>query len=220
MDKLQKRRADDSRRRMERNKYKFITEYIQAIHGDVYQEACNIYEVIKEKNPTIKDLTKTVDFVQNVTPEKKIPRHYLIRGSKQQKRLKNNTYMALNIPLMETTPAYKRMFRKKTTTANAPEQEETSTLPPAVEQEETSTLPPAVEQEETSTLPPAVEQEEDTDLFISDHMYADLLSELTKDPDLYSIFSNFNTGSMQTDDTLNVFVADEISPLEIELQSH
>ena len=233
MDRLQKRRAGESRRRTERNKYKFITAYIQALHGDVYREAHNLYEVIKAKNPTTKDLTKTVDFVQNVTPEKKIPRHYLIRGCKQQKRLKSNTNLVLNIPLMETTTAYARMFRKrKTTTGNAPEQEGMSTLPPAIEQEGMSTLTPPIEQEEMSTLPPALEQEEemstlpptleqgDTDLFISDRMYADLLLEIAKDPDLHSIFNNFNTGSLQTGDTIDAFVADEISPLEIELQGY
>ena len=194
--------------------------YTQAVYGDIYQEAHQLYETIKQKNPTTKDLTKTIDFMQDVTPERTIPRYYYKRGSNPQNLHKNNTHMVLNIPLMETTRISKAMTRV-TSTDDALEERGMLASQSAPEQEEMSASQPAPEQEEMVASQPAPEQE-DTHLDISDHVYEDLLRELRQDPDLYSIFNNFNpqdhhTESHQSDDMWDAFVTDEISPIEIEL---
>ena len=208
MDRLQKRRDSDAKRTTERNKAKFISMYTQAVYGDIYQEAQQLYETIKQKNPGTKDLTKTIDFIQNVTPERTVPRYYFTRGSKQQKLHKNNTRMVLNIPLMETTQVSKVMSTM-TTTGDALEDRDMVASAPGDGQEEMSASQPAPEQE-------------DTHLDIPDRVYEELLQELRQDPDLYSIFNNFNpqdhyTENQQSDDMSDAFVTDEISPIEIEL---
>ena len=243
MDKLMKRRISDAKRRVEKNKAKFISMYTEAIHGDIYREADQLYNTIRQNNPRSKDLTKTLDFMLKVTPYKPVPRYYRTKRNNHQKTpcKDNNSVMVLNIPLMEKTLASQIMSITTTT-----EQEETSVVQAAPEQEEeTSVVQPAPEQEEgmsvvqaapeqegeMSVVQAAPEQEgemsvvqaapeqEETHLDIPDRVYVEMLEEIRKDPDLYRIFNDINTQDyhQESDDMLDSFTADDISPIEIEL---
>ena len=233
MDRLAKRRIGDVRRRVEKNKFKFITMYTQNVYFEIYQEAERAYNTINRNNPGTKDLTKTLDFFEKVAPEKPVPHYYHTgRTNRQESRKNNERVMTLNIPLMKK-PAISEKLLTKTTAREetaviqpapareemeviqtAPEQEEMEAIQTAPEQEEMEAIQTAPEQEEMEVIQTAPEQEE-THLIIPDRVYTELLDELKKDPELHKIFNDFNPP--QSDDILDAFVGDEISPLEIEL---
>ena len=221
--------------------------YTQNVYFEIYQEAERAYNTIKQNNPGTKDLTKTLDFFEKVAPEKPVPHYYHTgRTNRQESRKNNERVMTLNIPLMEKTAISEKLWTKTTAREEtaviqpapareemeviqtapeqeemeviqtAPEQEEMEVIQTAPEQEEMAVIQSAPEQEEMAVIQPAPEQEE-THLIIPDRVYTQLLDELRKDPELHKIFNDFNPESPQSDDILDAFVADEISPLEIEL---
>ena len=94
-----KRRVREAEKRNERVEFKFITEYTKALHGDIYKEAKELYQNIRQKYPErIKDLTKTYEFMSVVTPGKDIPRYYMHRKTK--KPIIPPKRMVLEIPLI------------------------------------------------------------------------------------------------------------------------
>ena len=142
-----KRRINDVRRRIENNKYKFISRYIETFHGQIYREAEQSYGIIRQKNPNTKDITKTVEFLLMVTPNKEIPRYYTTKRNKKTLSKDSGKTIQLNIPLMNMTAA-SRVIGMTTTTA----QEATATAT-ATAQEQTTTAQEATAtaQEQTTT---------------------------------------------------------------------
>ena len=103
MNRKEKRRARDVERTVERLHFKFLTKYVEVMHNDIYNKAQELFEYVRRKNPEVKDLTKTTEFMKAVMPNEQIPRHY--NRANRGKRLKCDTpppqrCMVLNIPLM------------------------------------------------------------------------------------------------------------------------
>ena len=233
-----KRRISDTKRRVEKNKAKFISMYTEAVYGDIYREAEQLYFTIKQNNPHSKDLTKTLDFMLRVMPNKTVPRYYQTMRNKHQKtpRKDNKRVMVLNIPLMEKTTTTEQKEETSVVQAAPEQEEETSVVQTAPEQEEMSIVQTAPEQEEEmSIVQTAPEQEEEMSvvqsaleqegihLDIPDRVYVEILEELRKDPDLYRIFNDITTPTPpppEGDGILDSFIFDDISPLEIELAQY
>ena len=105
--KREERRLNDTKRTVERLRHKFISKYVEGLYGDIFVEAQEFYERVKRDNPTRKDLTKTVEFMNTVNPEDPIPLYYYVRGKTRSKTRKARTTtsfipreMVLNIPLI------------------------------------------------------------------------------------------------------------------------
>ena len=158
----------------ERLYYKFIVKYIEGLHGDLFTKVQDLYKDTKQKNPNVRDLTKTVQFMTVVTPNKPIPRHYKYRRPKvinpmpQQPKVNNpipqmvnNTMpqMALHIPLLKLRPS-----------------------------DVTSQPSPAVPVSQPS---PPVSVSQPSPLLLSPDVYQDLLNELQHDPELRQIINDF-----------------------------
>ena len=88
----------EARRNDERLYFKFITKYFEGLHNDLFKKAEALFNEAKEKNPTVKDLTKTVQFMAGVTPELPIPRYY---KNRQIKKANTTPQMVLQIPLFD-----------------------------------------------------------------------------------------------------------------------
>ena len=90
-------RGREAKRNQERLHFKFIVNYVKELHPEIFTKAAELYDEIKENNPNVYDLTKTVQFMSRVTPGKPIPRYYYQRqtyGQQQQQ------HMVLQIPLL------------------------------------------------------------------------------------------------------------------------
>ena len=101
---LKKRRKVWANRMDETRHARFITEYVKAKYNDIYTEALQLYNDIKEKNPTKKDPRKTLEFLRITTPYTSYTEYY-----KRQKGSSNsspntlqisNDNMLLNVELM------------------------------------------------------------------------------------------------------------------------
>ena len=100
-----KRNIRDAEKRKERLHFKFISNYVEAMHGDVFIEAQELYEHARRKNPKVFDLTKTAEFISVVTPDKEIPRYYKNRRQVCYAQVRDNmSTMVLNIPLIQLQP--------------------------------------------------------------------------------------------------------------------
>ena len=94
----EKRRVREAEKRVERVRYKFITEYVRCLHGDIYKKAEELYDSTRQKYPDgVKDMTKTVEFMQVTTPNKRIPRYYSSRKTERR----GTAEMVLEIPLLD-----------------------------------------------------------------------------------------------------------------------
>ena len=97
-----KRKIRDAEMRKERLHFKFITNYVRNLHGDVFIEAQELYEHVKRKNPRVRDLTKTKEFMSVVMPSAKIPRYYENRRLVCDAQVhRDMSRMVLNIPLVQ-----------------------------------------------------------------------------------------------------------------------
>ena len=184
----------EARRNNQRLEYKFFIEYFKSQHNDLYEEACSFYDNVKEKNPHVRDLTKTVEFVARMKPNEPIPRYYYHRQARATPTPPKQTEltMVLNIPLTAATNLSSQTPPIETTT-NPPSQ-----TPPI----ETTTNPP-------SQTPPIEEP-----LMLGDDTFHHLMSELQQDPDLWSIFNNFGTPNMNDnydDDGMNPAVWNDLN---------
>ena len=195
-----KRKVRDAEKRDERLHWMFIVKYVNGLHSNVYTEAEEFYQKVKSRNPGVKDLTKTVEFMGMVTPDVVIPRHYTSRRRSHLIQPQPQTEMVLNIPLLP----------QQITQSLRPR---VSTLPPP----EVSTLPPP----EVSTLPPP-----EVSTPLSPEVYEELLNQLKSDPDLWNILNNFpfeeNTdgiNNLVAEDMGDMFWANDITPLEHELEA-
>ena len=127
----------EARRNQERLYFKFIVKYFENLHHDLFQKAVELYQHVKQNNSNVQDLTKTVQFMANVTPEVPIPRYYKTRKVK-----KTEKQMMLQIPLINS----QEVAVLQTSSPNP--QEQTSSPNP---QEQTSSPNP---QQQTSSPNP------------------------------------------------------------------
>ena len=228
MDKLHRRRVTAAKRTSENNRNKFIVKYVEAIHGDIHEEAQQLYGEIKNKNPGRKDLTKTVEFMQKVTPFRSIPVYYYTRQKESKPARKNTkgtsstTQMVLNIPLMEFTEMPATVMATSTTN-----DVEMSPSQPGDEQEEDREMP--------QPQPGDEQEDQPSHLDMPYHIYEEVLQEIRQDPELFQIFNDFNVpdhdgennddmwvnvldhDGENNDDMWDSFVIDEQTPLEREL---
>ena len=199
MEKNQKRRLRDAKRTVENNRNKFIVKYIEGLHGDVYVEAQERYEEIKQKNPGRNDLTKTVDFMNIAMPYKQVPLYYYTRQKKQKKqkshrRSTSTTTMVLNIPLIPNTEIPPAITPQPTDDDTETNVQEDQGIPSAI------TPQPSDDDTETN-VQEGQEIPSATTLPIPDRVYEGLLQEIMQDPDLYQIFNDFNPNPLDNDDT-------------------
>ena len=183
------RSVREAEKREERLHYMFIAKYIESLHKNVYTQAEEFYQKVKYKNPGVRDLTKTAEFIETVMPSTKIPRHYTSKRREHLTRrdppqqTNNMSRMVLNIPLMEAPP-------------------QTSTVQP---------LPPSLPQDDVSSpLHPDLYQtlldglRNDPDLW-------KIFNDFPDDPD--------GIDDQVAGDMGDVFTADNMSELEVELKA-
>ena len=214
MDKLQKRRELNMRRTMENRRYKFIAEYIKAKHHDIYTEADQVYQTVKDKNPSRKDMTKTVDFLKITTPYTSFPVYYYSRRKSAQKnkgntpprQSRNTLNMVLNIPLLSSLETPTRNDETQPPTIPdqqlvIPEQQPDIPEQQLVIPEQQPDIPdqqlvipeqqPDIPDQQL-VIPEQQPDIPDQQLAIPDSVYEDILRELRRDPDLYRIFNHMD----------------------------
>ena len=92
-------RGREAKRNQERLHFKFIVNYVKELHPEIFTKAAELYDEVKENNPNVYDLTKTVQFMARVTPGKPIPRYYYQRQTYGQQQ-QHQQHMVLQIPLL------------------------------------------------------------------------------------------------------------------------
>ena len=95
-----------------------ITQYVKAKHPELYREAEQIYQMLEEKYPLKRDLTKTSEFLTHTTEYSTFQDLYRDRYKKKKANLKEATVsvtqeMRLEIPLMTTHDTNKRPSRQE-----------------------------------------------------------------------------------------------------------
>ena len=209
-----KRSIREALQRQELYKCLFIAKYVEGVHRNVYAEAHEFYRKVKAVNPEVKNLTKTIEFMEKVTPHDVIPRYYTERRRRRSRLVDQDvqTEMVLNIQLLPPPqPEVSTVPQPEVSTAPQPE---VSTAP----QPEVSTAP----QPEVSTAP-----QPEVSMPLSPEVYDGLLNDLRKDPDLWNMLNNFSTeDNMEGIDNMvvedmgtDMFVANNITPLEQEVES-
>ena len=117
-------------RNKERLKSKFIVKYFENLHPELFQKAVEFYQDVKQHNPGVFDLTKTVQFMEKVTPTVPIPRYYKSRKGKETKK-----QMRLQIPLINSQevaalhPASPHPQQHQTLASPHPQQQQTLASP-------------------------------------------------------------------------------------------
>ena len=94
----------EARRNDERLHFKFLSKYFQGLHADLFEKAEALFKEAKKKNPGVKDLTKTSEFMATVTPGLPVPRYYQTRQIKNAKPTTTTTTtreMVLQVQLFD-----------------------------------------------------------------------------------------------------------------------
>ena len=181
---LQKGR--EAKRNSERLRYKFIVNYVEGLHPDIYKKAEKLYKETKETNPLVMDLTKTINFMSTVTPHRKIPRYYYQRARQHEQKQAAQRQMVLEIPLFKS---------KQLTTHTAPQTQTVAQHHPLPQQT------PAESTQQTSAESP---------LLLSPHVYNDILLEIQKDPEMWRIFEDITVDNEVTNDHISYQMDDNI----------
>ena len=201
-----KRRVREAEKRLERLEFKFITEYVKSLHGDIYRKAKELYQNARQLYPNVKDLTKTVEFMSTVTPHKVIPRYYTQRKANDTE--KNSTReMVLEIPLLfpnktTSTPVDTQPTQPSEETYQSAEVSQ-PTLPSEETYQSAEVSQPTLPSEETyqsaEVSQPTLPSEEtyqpaevSQPTLLSQETYEELLKELQQDPDLMQILNDFS----------------------------
>ena len=179
----QKRKARHIRSKAARHD-RFISTYVMKKNKDVYAEAKKFYDDLDKKYPSKRDLTKTDEFVHEITGYTSVywwaqARH---QAKKQECNSQETKGMSLEIPLMDKGDVDFAVMAQKV----------------------------------------------DESLCIPDHIYNNLLAEISKDPAMSSIFNTINQEQPQEIDEqqqeldqildeLDDILPQESSPLEQEL---
>ena len=166
-----KRRVREAEKRVERLHYKFINDYVKNLHHNIYKDAENLYNTIRQKYPDgVKDLTKTVEYMEVVTPGKTVPRYYMSRKTTETT---TEMEMVLRIPLIQHDG-------KNTKTQDVAFPQDVASPPP------TASFP-----QDVASPPPTASFPQDVALpVLPEKVYQDLLQELQKDSDLMEILNN------------------------------
>ena len=209
-------------RNKERLESKFIVKYFENLYPELFQKAVEFYKDVKQHNPGVFDLTKTVQFMEEVTPTVPIPRYYKNRKGKATEK-----QMSLQIPLINPEeiaalhPASSHPQQQQTLASPQPQQQQTLASPQP-QQQQTLSSPHPQEQ----PLP---------DIPLPDNLYKNLLTELQKDPEISKIMDDFpwndsvdeaNNPHMDFDEDgincsiWNDVVVNDITPLENEVNMH
>ena len=216
--KLQKHHARKELRKKDRHD-RFIASYVRAKHSEVYMEAERFYNHVDERNPSKRDLCKTVEFLQCTTSFKTFNEYYKrgkssskTHGKNQSSKTKGKNQslgIVLTIPLMPNKKPKEPLvntFEPPPPPLAIPDQTEvmnTGDEPPLAMSDQTEVM-------NTSDEPPFP---------MSNQMYEDLLEELGKDPDLQSILNDMSIPQNENDeDSLCQDLWDvQQTPLESEL---
>ena len=179
----------EARRNQERLQYKFICMYFEHLHPELFRKAEDLYYEAKEKNPQVKDLTKTEHFMTSVTPSIPVPRYYNNRNLKR----KNHTTQEVNGPQM----VLEIQLQSPSTLLLTEPVPVPSTVP----------VPPPL----TSTEPDSAPSRQP--LLIPENVYNDLLFDLQKDPQLQQILNDFTLGDeLDADDDIFDMVWNDMQP--------
>ena len=203
----------DAEKREERLHFKFIVEYIKCLHKDTYNKAEELYKNIKHQYPTVKDLTKTAEFMSVATPGKPIPRHYTSRKSNQTQSSMPQTEMVLEIPLMALGQ-----------NTSLPVAASPPASPPVSPPVSLPVLPPVSPPVSLPVSLPPVDAS--PPLLLSKDVYHNLLAELQQDPNLFQILNDYTLGDSSHEDTTidmdddiwDSIISDDVTPLEDELE--
>ena len=204
-----KRKVREAEKRVERLHFRFISDYVKVLHSDIYKKAEELYQSIRQKYPDgVKDLTKTFEYMNTVTPNNQVPRYYMSRKTKEKSTTKR---MVLEIPLFPSSD----VSSPPPHVSSPPP--DVSLPPPHVSSpsSDVSSPPPHV-----SSPPPDVSLPP-----LSEEVFLQLLKDLHQDPDLSKILDGFpldDDSMMDTTTDLQPDVWDsirpqDISPLEQEL---
>ena len=228
-----KRRVREAEKRNERVEFKFITEYTKALHGDIYKEAKELYQNIRQKYPErIKDLTKTYEFMSVVTPGKDIPRYYMHRKTK--KPIIPPKRMVLEIPLIPPQVLPQPVSPQASPQPVSPQASPQPVSPQASPQPvlpQASPQPVLPQASPQPVLPqaspqPVLPQASPQPVLpqalppLSEEVYCLLIQDLQQDPDLFRILNNFplhDEDECMRDNIWDTIQIDDISPLEQEL---
>ena len=197
-------RGREALRNDERLYYKFIVKYIEGLHGDLFTKADDFFKDTRQRNPYVRDLTKTVQFMTEVTPNKPIPRHYKYRQPRVDKPI------PLLIPLLKLQPT-----------------DVTSQPSPAVPVPVSQPSPPVPVSQPSPPVPvsqpsPPVSVSQPSPLLLQPDVYQDLLNEIQRDPELRQIMNDFPDDDESMNDLVwdDIYIPDDISPLEIEIEGY
>ena len=208
---------------------RFIAEYIRVKHPAIYTEADELHSFLKQLYPDKRDLRKVPEYLQLTTGVKNINAYYY--KNRVSKKVKdNNKYeIVLEIPLLTANENPSATINPEKTSVPAvdlptmiPEETSVPALDlPTIIPEETSV--PAVDLPTMIPEETNVPTDEPTSI-IPDKVYQDLLSEISKDPDLYAIFNNFDVSGKEHESieeltSLQCESFEELTPLELELQN-
>ena len=219
----EKRRLRDAEKRVERLHYKFVNDYVKALHGDIYEKAEELYQSTRQKYPSgVKDLTKTYEFMNTVTPQKPVPRYYMSRKTKEKTTMKR---MVLEIPLLPpqaVSSPHPSPPQAVSSPHPSPPQAVSSPhpSPPQAVSSPHPSPPQAVSSPHPSppttvSLPP-----------LSEEVFQQLLQDIYQDPDLVKILEGFpiddecmtDTADLQPD-IWDSIQPQDISPLQQELSN-
>ena len=192
----------EASRNRERLEYKFITEYVRNIHKDIYDQAYSFYKTVKGNNLQVRDLTKTVEFMERVKPNECIPRYYHMRRGRTTARKQTELSMTLNIPLM-TIPTEEPLPLTAPSPVAVPPTEEPLplTVPPV--EPLPLTVPPV------EPLPLTVPPVEPLPL-LEEETFQQLMQEINQDPDLHVLFNNIQSPE-SNDEGMNPQVWDDLT---------
>ena len=222
MSKYEIRRLRDKKRTADRLRDKFIAKYIEGLHGDIYVEAQELYEEARRKNPLRKDLTKTIEFMNAVMPDKPVPAYYYVRPEKQSRKPRKTTAtltsdMVLNIPLI---PMTSNTLPPVLTSSDVEIPPVSATSDPEIAPVSTTSdveIPPVSSTSDVEIAPvlttsdveiPPVLTTSDVEiaqpqLEIPSSAYTQLLQELAQDPELSQIFNDIGETGDNLDEGIN-----------------
>ena len=173
---------------------RFISTYVKNKYPDIYDEAHQVYTDLDQIYPQKRDLRKTQEFLHITQGVSNIYQQYYTDKCLKKTQEKSCTdNMVLQIPLLN--------FNE--TSTGTPQ--ESSDL----HADETPTV--TLHADETPTVTPHADEA----LSIPNNVLDDVISELRKDPDLETIFNDFE---MFDEDDL-IHYSDEETPLEWELHN-
>ena len=195
-------------RNSERLYYKFICEYFEGTHNDLFNEAHAFYKEVKQKYPEVKDVTKTQEFMARVTPDVPIPYYYQKRRANRPKSL---PLMQLQIPLMNV----EELQRVATPTAcvsgsNVQELQASMDVQDVAACATTTACVSGSNVQELQASMDVQDVAADTPLpLLSSDACEALMNEIRQDPDLMRILNDFpDFNDIQPDDEL-----ESINPL-------